>query len=131
MLAEFFSAVYCLSELKLAIVKQEMRCTFKRNIGARSRNHCCRRKQAIIITYCVCVWCVCVCVVCVCVCGVCVCVWCVCVCGVCVCVCGLKYKTCNAHAPYCIVICGLSGCTIFSTLSHKQTNFLKKKSYCT
>jgi hypothetical protein len=30
-----------------------------------------------------------------------------------VCVCNLKYPACKAHAPYCIVIRGLSGCTIF------------------
>ena len=28
------------------------------------------------------------------------------------CVCSLRYSGCNAHAPYCIVICGLSGSTI-------------------
>ena len=30
-----------------------------------------------------------------------------------VCVCSLSYPACNAHAPYYIVICGVSGCTIF------------------
>jgi len=25
----------------------------------------------------------------------------------------LNYPACNAHAPYSIVICGLSGCTAF------------------
>jgi len=30
-----------------------------------------------------------------------------------VCVCSLSYATCKAHAPYYIVIYGLSGCTIF------------------
>jgi len=29
------------------------------------------------------------------------------------CVCSLNYPTCKAHAPYWIVICGLSDCTIF------------------
>jgi len=29
-----------------------------------------------------------------------------------VCVCNLRYPACKAHAPYCIVICDLSGCTI-------------------
>jgi len=29
--------------------------------------------------------------------------------GVCVCVCSLSYAACKAHAPYYIVICGLSG----------------------
>jgi hypothetical protein len=31
----------------------------------------------------------------------------------CVCVCSLSYPARKAHAPYYIVICGLSGCTIF------------------
>jgi len=31
-----------------------------------------------------------------------------------VCVYGLRYKACNAHAPYYIGICDLSGCIIFS-----------------
>jgi hypothetical protein len=30
-----------------------------------------------------------------------------------VCVCSLSYAACKAHAPYYIVICGLSGCTVF------------------
>jgi hypothetical protein len=34
-----------------------------------------------------------------------------CVC-MCVCMCRPGYQTCNAHAPYYIVICGLTGCTI-------------------
>ena len=29
------------------------------------------------------------------------------------CVCGFSYLACKAHAPYCNVICGLSGCIIF------------------
>ena len=29
------------------------------------------------------------------------------------CVCSLSYPACNAHAPYYIVICGLSGSTVF------------------
>jgi len=29
------------------------------------------------------------------------------------CVFSLSYPACNEHALYCIVICGLSGCTIF------------------
>jgi hypothetical protein len=29
------------------------------------------------------------------------------------CVGSLIYPDCNMHAPYCVVICGLSGCTIF------------------
>ena len=31
------------------------------------------------------------------------------------------------HAPCYIIICGLSGCTIFSTLSHKWHNFRRKR----
>jgi hypothetical protein len=31
-----------------------------------------------------------------------------------VCVCSLRYPACNAHVPYYIVICGLSGSTVFS-----------------
>ena len=39
-------------------------------------------------------------------------------------VCGLSYQTCNGHAPYCIVICGLSGSTIFfHIISYKGTIF--------
>jgi hypothetical protein len=30
-----------------------------------------------------------------------------------VCVCSCRYPAFKAHAPYCIVVCGLSGCTIF------------------
>jgi hypothetical protein len=30
-----------------------------------------------------------------------------------------------------VVICGLSGCTIFSTLSHKRHDFRDEKNYCT
>jgi hypothetical protein len=44
-----------------------------------------------------------------------------------VCVCRLSYPARKAHAPNCIVICGLPGCTIFFTLSHKQYDL--KKSY--
>ena len=43
-----------------------------------------------------------------------------------VCVCSLSYPACNAHAPYYIAICGLSGTTIFSTLSRKRHNFREK-----
>jgi len=44
-----------------------------------------------------------------------------------VCVCSLRYPTCKSHAPYRIVICGLSGCTtIFPTLSHKRQDFQEK-----
>jgi hypothetical protein len=31
----------------------------------------------------------------------------------CECVCSLSYPACKAHAPYYIVICSLSGCTVF------------------
>jgi len=44
----------------------------------------------------------------------------------------LGIGACNAHAPYYIVVCGLSGCNIFflfSTLSHKRQDFRHKKSY--
>jgi len=34
-------------------------------------------------------------------------------CSLWVCICSLKYPACIAHASYCIVICGLLGCTIF------------------
>jgi hypothetical protein len=38
-------------------------------------------------------------------------------------VCILRYPAHNAHAPYYIVVRGLSGCTIFfSTLFHKPHN---------
>ena len=37
---------------------------------------------------------------------------CLCVC-VCVCVCRLDYPVCKAHASYYIVVCGLSGFTVF------------------
>jgi len=50
---------------------------------------------------------------------------------VCVCVCRLNYPVWQAHAPYCIVFCGLFGPTaICSTLSHKRHDF-RKKSYWT
>ena len=70
----------------------------------------------------------------------CVCV-CVCVCGcvrarawvpkrlgVCmrVLVCSLTYPACNAYAPYCVVVCGLSGPTRFLILSHNANIFGKK-----
>ena len=34
--------------------------------------------------------------------------------------CSLSYPACEAHASYYIVICGLFGCTVFFTLSHKR-----------
>jgi len=43
-------------------------------------------------------------------------------------VCSLSYPTCNAHAPFYIVICGLSDSTnFFPSSSHKRHDFLKKK----
>jgi len=45
------------------------------------------------------------------------------------CHCSLNHPAGNAHAPNFIVIYGLSGCTIFFTLSHKRYKFRKKKSY--
>jgi hypothetical protein len=72
----------------------------QRNIEARSRNHYCRGK-AVSITY-----------------------LCLCVCGgggvpgrvgvyMCVRVCSIAYPARNAYAPYCDVICGPSGSTIY------------------
>jgi len=40
-----------------------------------------------------------------------------------VCFCSLRYPACKSHAPYYIVVRGLSGCTTFSTLSHKRYGF--------
>ena len=41
------------------------------------------------------------------------------------CVFSLSYPACSVHVLYHIVICGLSVCTMFSTLSHKQHDFLR------
>jgi len=41
-------------------------------------------------------------------------------------VCSLSYPSCKAHVPYCIVICDLSVCTIFSTVFHTRQDFRKK-----
>jgi len=38
-----------------------------------------------------------------------------------------RYPACNAHVSYFDVICDLPGCTVFSTLSHKQHDFWRKK----
>jgi hypothetical protein len=42
-------------------------------------------------------------------------------------VCSLSYPACEAPAPYYIVICGLFGCTVFFTLSHKRYDFRGKE----
>ena len=39
----------------------------------------------------------------------------------------LNYPECSAHAPYCIVICGLSGGTVFFSLCPKRLDFRGKK----
>ena len=43
-----------------------------------------------------------------------------------VCVCSFIYPTRKAHAPYYIVISGLSGSTTFSRISHKPHDFRTK-----
>ena len=41
-------------------------------------------------------------------------------------VCSLSFSACSAHAPYYIVICGLSGCIMFfPTLSDTRNDFKK------
>ena len=45
----------------------------------------------------------------------------------CVCVCVLIYPGRSAHAPYYIVNCGLSVCTIFFLHYLKSTNIFGKK----
>jgi hypothetical protein len=42
-----------------------------------------------------------------------------------VCVCSLSYHICTAHAPYYIVICGLSGCIIFYNSVSETARFLR------
>jgi hypothetical protein len=44
-----------------------------------------------------------------------------------VCVCSLSYPACKAHAPYCIVICGLFGCIIFFHNTSQMEGFSEKK----
>ena len=39
----------------------------------------------------------------------------------------LAYLACSAHAPYCIVICGVFASTTFSILFLKRHDFRKKK----
>jgi hypothetical protein len=43
------------------------------------------------------------------------------------CVCSPGYPTYNAHAPYYIVVCDVSCCTIFFHISHKRHDFLNKE----
>jgi hypothetical protein len=38
----------------------------------------------------------------------------------------LNYPACKAHAPYYIVICGLTSLPYFPTVSHKRHDFRKK-----
>jgi len=45
--------------------------------------------------------------------------------GLCVYSC-LSYLACKVRAPYCIVVCVLSGCTIFPALSHKWYEFWER-----
>ena len=77
----------------------------------RSRNHCCRGKTS--ITY------VSVCV------RPCGCP------GACMCVraCSLANPTSNAHAPYCIVICGLSGSTTCLHITSQTAQFSERSKW--
>ena len=82
--------------------KQEMQCTYKRNIEARSRNHCCHGKA--INVYCI--FCVCV----------------------CVCVCAASIMQ-HAKHTRCIILSSVAcpALQYFSTLSQKRQKFLEKK----
>jgi len=51
----------------------------------------------------------------------------VCVRFVCVYVYSPSYSACQAYAPYCIAICGLSRSTLFSTQCHKRHSLRGKK----
>ena len=46
------------------------------------------------------------------------------------CVCSLSYLGCKENARYHILVCGLSACTTFFTLSHKRHDFRKKVIEC-
>jgi hypothetical protein len=43
------------------------------------------------------------------------------------CVCSLSHRVCKAHAPYCIVICGMSGCTTFCPIFSLMADFWKNE----
>ena len=97
------AAVLLSTYLPFLFQRQDRQCTYKPNNEARSRNHCCSGK-AVSTTQSQCV---------------------------CVCVC-LSVTLVMKHAKrmrrmYYTVICGLTGSTTFSTLSHKRHFQGKKK----